>query len=101
MIEYAEENHRYGNCERCGENPIDCKCKPVEKTQDEKIIEILDDPRVWVRFCTNRWCEKITSYSEKCNTYIVHSDHYNFNEIKKYFSYSYSHRGRFKPLSEV
>ena len=31
MIEYAEENHRYGNCDRCGENPIDCKCKPVEK----------------------------------------------------------------------
>ena len=31
MIKYAEENHRYGNCERCGENPIHCKCKPVEK----------------------------------------------------------------------
>ena len=31
MIKYAEEKHRYGNCERCGENPIDCKCKPVEK----------------------------------------------------------------------
>jgi len=102
MIEYAEENHRYGNCERCGENPIDCKCKPVEKTQDEKIIEILDDPRAFLKR-TGGYARSIRGleYNTRYKTYYIDESHYKFDYIKLNYSYSYSHRGEFKPLSEV